>query len=53
MPQIKREKLDKKAVAGIFVGYSSISKAYKIFQPNIKKILVSRDVHFMENGEWD
>ncbi|RDX63928.1 putative mitochondrial protein, partial [Mucuna pruriens] len=49
----KRDKLDKKAEAGIFVGYNSISKAYKNFQPNTRKILISRDVHFMENDEWD
>ena len=53
VPQIKREKLDKKAEEKIFIGYSSISKAYKIFQPNTKFFLISRDVHFMENDEWD
>ncbi|KAJ6423528.1 hypothetical protein OIU84_024484 [Salix udensis] len=29
IPQIKRDKLDKKAAPGIFVGYSGASKAYK------------------------
>ena len=53
VPQIKRDKLDKRAKAGILVGYNTISKAYRIFQPNTKKILISRDVHFMENDEWD
>lgn len=55
VPQIKRDKLDKKAQAGIFIGYSTTSKAYRIFQPNTKKILTSRDVHFMENDEckWE
>lgn len=32
VPQVKRDKLDKKAVQGIFIGYSTISKAYKVFQ---------------------
>lgn len=53
VPHIKRDKLDKKAEAGIFVGYNTIPKAYRIFQPNIKKIFISRDVHFMENDKWD
>ncbi|XP_039128921.1 uncharacterized protein LOC120265069 [Dioscorea cayenensis subsp. rotundata] len=53
VPQIKRDKLDRRAEAGIFVGYSTISKAYRIFQPNTKKILISKDMHFMENDEWD
>ena len=33
VPQIKRDKLDKKAEPGIFIGYSNSSKAYRIFQP--------------------
>ena len=53
VPQIKMDKLDKKVEVGIFVGYSTISKAYRIFQPNTKKILISRDMHFMENDECD
>ncbi|XP_043805248.1 uncharacterized protein LOC122721479 [Manihot esculenta] len=53
VPQIKRDKLDKKAEAGIFVGYSSVSKAYRIFQPNTRKIQISRDVHFMEDAKWN
>ena len=52
VPKIKRDKLDKKAEPGIFVGYSSVSKAYRVFQPHTKKILISRDVHFMENEKW-
>jgi hypothetical protein len=33
VPQIKRDKLDNKAMLGIFVGYSAISKAYKVYHP--------------------
>jgi transposase InsO family protein len=33
VPQIKRDKLDNKAILGIFVGYSAISKAYKVYHP--------------------
>nr|KYP62303.1 Retrovirus-related Pol polyprotein from transposon TNT 1-94 [Cajanus cajan] len=52
IPQIKRDKLDKKAEAGIFVGYNSTSKAYKIFLPQSNKIIVSRDVQFFEEEKW-
>nr|KYP45621.1 Retrovirus-related Pol polyprotein from transposon TNT 1-94 [Cajanus cajan] len=31
VPQSKRDKLDKRASQGIFIGYSTVSKAYKIF----------------------
>jgi len=44
VPQVKRDKLDKKALPDIFVGYNLFSKAYKIFQPQIGKIIISRDV---------
>lgn len=53
VPQVKRDKPDKKAAPGILIGYGNVSKAYKIFQPECKKIVISRDVHFMENEEWD
>ncbi|GMI94896.1 hypothetical protein HRI_003159000 [Hibiscus trionum] len=48
----KRDKLDKMAEPGIFVGYSSSSKAYKVYQPQTGKLIVSRDVHFVEDEEW-
>lgn len=49
VPQSKRDKLDKRASPGIFVGYSTVSKAYKVFQPQTGSIVVSKDVHFMED----
>ncbi|KAI4353685.1 hypothetical protein L6164_002617 [Bauhinia variegata] len=49
---VKRDKLDKKAEPGVFIGYSNTSKAYRIFQPQNGKILVSRDVKFMEDQQW-
>ncbi|RVW41584.1 hypothetical protein CK203_068209 [Vitis vinifera] len=47
-----RDKLDKKAEAGIFIGYSSISKAYRIYFPENNKVIVSRDVKFFESESW-
>jgi len=52
VPQVKRDKLDKKVEPGVFIGYSSTSKAYRNFQPQNEKILVSRDVKFMEDQQW-
>jgi len=42
--QIKRDKLDKKAKAGFFIGYSFVSKAYRIFLSQRNKVIISRDV---------
>jgi len=50
--QVKRDKLDKKAEPRIFVGYSLIAKAYRIYLPHHNKIIVSRDVKFMEFDSW-
>ncbi|MCO5610692.1 hypothetical protein L7F22_064933 [Adiantum nelumboides] len=43
-----RGKLDDKAVKCIFVGYSSGSKGYRLYNPATHKIFKSRDVIFME-----
>jgi len=51
--RVKRDKLDKRAVPGIFLGYSSFSKAYKIYHPQTQKMKSSRDVHFHENEQWN
>jgi len=53
VPQIKRDTLNKKVEPGIFVGYNSVSKAYRAFQPSTQKILISLDLYFMENEQWD
>ncbi|RVW82656.1 Retrovirus-related Pol polyprotein from transposon RE1 [Vitis vinifera] len=52
VPQVKRDKLDKKSEPGIFIGYSSTSKAYRIYLPQNSKIVVSRDVKFLETEKW-
>ena len=33
VPQVKRDKHDKKPEPGVLIGYNSLSKAYRIFQP--------------------
>ena len=53
IPQVKHVKLDKKSEPGIFVGYSSTSKAYKVYQPQTGKLIVSKDVFFNEYEKWN
>ena len=53
IPQVKRDQLDKKAEADIFIGYSTISKAYRVFQPHTSRVIVSQDVHFAGNEQWN
>ena len=53
IPQVKRDKLDKKAIPDIFIGYSNVCKAYKVYQPQMEKIVVLRDVHFIEDQYWN
>ncbi|MCO5602425.1 hypothetical protein L7F22_056557 [Adiantum nelumboides] len=48
IPQQLRGKLDDKAVKCIFVGYSSGSKGYRLYNPATNKIFESRDVIFAE-----
>ena len=50
IPDEKRRKLDAKAVEGVFVGYPAGQKGYKIFIPESKRFVSSRDVTFMEKS---
>lgn len=52
VPVVKRDKLDERAEAGIFIGYSQVSKAYRVYHPRRGKISVSRDVRFLEAEKW-
>jgi len=49
MPHDKRTKLDQTAEQGFFVGYNETSKAFRIYIPSSRKIVVRRDVKFMED----
>ncbi|CAL2239153.1 unnamed protein product [Prunus armeniaca] len=48
-----RQKLDAKSTKGIFVGYATCEKGYRVYDPINKKLLLSRDVVFDENAAWD
>ena len=49
IPSENRSKLDQTAKKGYLVGYSETSKAYRIYIPSSKKVVIRRDVKFMED----
>ncbi|CAL8103863.1 unnamed protein product [Prunus armeniaca] len=53
IPDEKRNKLDDKGERCVFLGISEVSKAYKLFNPLSKKIIISRDVVFDEEKTWN
>lgn len=52
IPDEKRKKLDDKGEKCIFLGISEYSKAYKLYNPISKRIIISRDVVFDESSTW-
>jgi hypothetical protein len=50
VPKEKRNKLDKKVVKCIFIGYKDGMKGYKLWDPASRKTMYSRDVVFKEVG---
>ncbi|GAU30667.1 hypothetical protein TSUD_31390 [Trifolium subterraneum] len=49
----KRKKLDSKSQKCVLLGVSEESKAYKLYDPISKKIIISRDVIFEESKGWN
>jgi len=49
----KRTKLDDKSVICVLLGVSEESKAYRLYDPNSQKIVVSRDIVFEEDKHWE
>ena len=50
IPKERRTKLDPSRKKGIFVGYSEVSKAFKIYILGYHHIEISRDVTFDEDA---
>nr|KYP59938.1 Copia protein [Cajanus cajan] len=46
----KRHKLEDKTVRGIFLGYNSQSKGYRVYNLQKKKLTISRDIEVDENA---
>ena len=44
VPDELRDKLDRKGEKCIFVVHSDESKAYKIYNPSTKKVIINKDV---------
>lgn len=53
IPDQKRSKLDDKSKKCVFLGVSDESKAYRLFDPVSRKIIVSKDVVFEEEESLD
>ena len=53
VPEEKRTKLDEKAELGIFIGYSSVVKAYRVYNLKTKKVQISRNIRFDEKLIWN
>ena len=53
IPKEKRTKLDPSGRNGIFVGYSEISKNYRIYFPIFKNIDINRDVTFDKDSAYN
>ncbi|MCH83140.1 copia-type polyprotein, partial [Trifolium medium] len=53
IPDIQRKKLYGKSIKCINLGVSEESKAYKLYEPIERKILISRDVVFDETKGWN
>ncbi|EOY32423.1 Uncharacterized protein TCM_040335 [Theobroma cacao] len=53
VPNSKRTKLDPKSVAIVLVGYSKVSKGYKLYDVKLKKIFVNRDMIFNNGQSWN
>ena len=51
VPDEKRTKLDPKSIKCIFLGYYEGTKCYRLFNPETKTIVKSRDVKFVETTE--
>ena len=52
VPDEKRKKLEDKSLKCVFLGVSETSKAYKLYDPLTKKVVVSRDVVFDDKKTW-
>ncbi|GMJ05590.1 hypothetical protein HRI_004228200 [Hibiscus trionum] len=52
VPEQIRKKLDDRGEKCIFICYDERSKAYRLYNPLTKKLIISRDVEFDEAEHW-
>ncbi|VVA35630.1 PREDICTED: Retrovirus-related Pol poly from transposon [Prunus dulcis] len=53
IPVERRHKLEPKSFKGVFVGYATCEKGYRVFDPLSKKLFLSRDIVFDEEAAWN
>ena len=53
MPDNKIINLDDKSLSCVMLGVSERSKAYQLYDPTSQRIIISRDVVFEEDKNWD
>ncbi|KAL0792642.1 hypothetical protein Bca101_064019 [Brassica carinata] len=54
IPGGQRNKLDPKSIKAMFIGYSHTQKGYKCYVPDSRRLMVSRDMKFVESkGYYD
>jgi hypothetical protein len=53
IPSSLRQKWDSKAGKGVFVGYGSCEKRYRVYDLKSEKIVLSRSVIFSEDKSWN
>lgn len=52
IPDVTRKKLNDKSFKCVFLGVSEESKAFRMYDPESKKIVISRDMVFEEEEKW-
>jgi hypothetical protein len=53
IPKQKRTKLEETSEKCVFIGYSSMSKGYRLYNLKTNKVIISRDVVFDEKASWN
>ncbi|KAD6119425.1 hypothetical protein E3N88_10696 [Mikania micrantha] len=53
IPQVNLKKLDDRSKALVYLGTEPGTKGYRLFDPENKRLVVSRDVKFDETKGWD
>lgn len=53
VPNAMIKKLDDRVEKCIFIGYSNMTKSYKLFNPKSGKVIINCDSTFDEKGIWD
>ncbi|KAJ8631555.1 hypothetical protein MRB53_024878 [Persea americana] len=53
VPDSQRKKLDNKSFKCVLLGVSEESKAYRLYDPISKKIVISRDIVCVEDEKWN